>query len=364
MKLFRVLMLLAFLTASAAASTFTVAPTSSCPADLFNIQAAIDAAVASDVVQLTAGNFDLSCAPDFGGLFIDKAGLTLSGTPGATVIQGPGAADLSETVAVFVAAHSVTVTGISFRDFFFGVFVQGGKNNFTLANCTFDGVLRGIQVGRGSASAKILNNVFHVPAPPVSDVNSDFAVAIAVFIARQNQYLLVAANTIQGPGRIANIQSVGDLLAGGNLQIHTAGIWQIDVLVPASVWGRISNNTVSGLDLGIQSSSNFGVVSDNAVTASAVGMTISNDTDDGVTQVTDGIITSNDLHGNQVGLWMASASRNVISFNNGLNNSLAGILFLANINGAPSDGNLFILNQGSKQGVAGNQGTFLRNRNN
>jgi hypothetical protein len=367
MKLLRALFILASLTASAAASTFTVAPTASCPTDLFNVQIAIDSAVASDVIQLSAGNFDFSCGTEFGGLLINKAGLVLSGSPGATIIHGPGPADPSESVAVFVAANSVTVTGISFRDFYFGVFVQAGKNNFTLAGCVFDGVLHSVQVARGSASAKILNNVFNVPAPPTSDITSDFGVAIAVFVARQNQYLLVAGNTVQGPGRIANFQSAADLLAGGTapaLSLHTAGIWQIDTLVPASVWGRISNNTVSGVDLGIQSSSNFGVVSNNAVTSSAVALTVSNDTDNGITQVTDGIITGNDLRGNEVGLWMASASRNVISFNDGRDNGLAGILFLNNFNGAPSDANLFILNQGSKQGVAGNQGTFIRTADN
>jgi parallel beta-helix repeat protein len=180
---------------------------------------------------------------------------------------------------------------------------------------------------------------------------------------RQNQFLLVAGNTVTGPGRAASFQ-IQDLLAGGALPIHTAGIWQVDTLVPASTWGRISNNTVTGVDLGIQSSSNFAVVSNNQISNSAIGLDFSNDTDDGITQVTDGIITGNDLRGNEIGLWMASAARNVISFNDARNNSVVGLLFLNNANGAASNNNLFILDQGSKQGVSGNQGSFKRNESN
>ncbi len=362
-QLIRVLFAFVCLTGFAAATTFTVSPTGSCPDDINNVQGTLAGALPNDTVQLAAGDFNFTCATAFGGLFIGTAGLTFSGIPGATVIHGPGAADPSETVAVFVGANSVTISKISFRDFYFGVFVAAGKGNFTLSGCTFDGVLISAQVARQGHAAKILNNVFNVPVPPSSDVTSDFGTAIALFVGRQNLYLLVAGNTVKGPGRVANFQHPEDVLAANTtpaLSIRTAGIFQVDTLVPASSWGRISNNTVSGVDLGIQSSSNFAVVSNNQINNSAIGLGISNDTDDGVTQVTDGIITGNDVSGNEVGLWMASATRNVISFNNALNNSVVGLLFLNNVGGAPSDGNLFILNQGSKQGVAGNQGSFIR----
>ncbi|HEY6970855.1 MAG TPA: hypothetical protein VJA94_16710 [Candidatus Angelobacter sp.] len=360
MKLLRALLVCACLGPLAGATTFTVSPTGTCPTDIFSVQGAIDSALPNDVVQLAAGEFNFTCATDFGGLTIAKAGFVLSGAPGASIIHGPGVLDPSETIAVFVAANSVTITNISFRDFYFGVFVQAGKGNFTLRNCTFDRVLLSAQVARQGHGAKILNNVFNVPAPPSPDVTSDFGTAFALFVGRQNEYLLVAGNTVTGPGRVANFQQPQDLFAGNTSPIHTAGIWQVDTVVPASTWGRISNNTVTGVDLGIQSSSNFSVVSNNQINNSAIGLAVSNDTDDGATQVTDGIITGNDLRGNEVGLWMASAARNVISFNDVLFNSVVGLLFLNNTNGAPSDTNLFILNQGSKLGVAGNQGTFIR----
>jgi parallel beta-helix repeat protein len=268
-----------------------------------------------------------------------------------------------EAIAVFVAANSVTVTGINFRNFFTGIFVQRGKGNFTLKDCVFDGVLTAVFVAREGHAAKILNNVFNLPVPPSPDVTSDFGITNAVFVARQNQYLLVAGNTITGPGRVANYQRNEDILdiaANPALSLHSAGIFQIDNLPPASMWGRISNNIVSDVDLGIQSSSNFGVVSNNTVTGSAIGLGVSNDTDNGVTQVTDNVVTGNEVRGNQIGIWMASASRNVISLNDGRDNSLTGLLFLNNVDGPPSDANVFVLNQGSKQGVSGNQGVFIK----
>jgi parallel beta-helix repeat protein len=72
------------------------------------------------------------------------------------------------------------------------------------------------------------------------------------------------------------------------------------------------------------------------------------------------VVTGNDVRGNQIGIWMASASRNVISLNDGRNNSLTGLLFLNNINGPASDANVFILNEGSRQGVSGNQGVLIQ----
>jgi parallel beta-helix repeat protein len=116
----------------------------------------------------------------------------------------------------------------------------------------------------------------------------------------------------------------------------------------------ISDNTITGLDLGMQSSSNSGVVTRNVVSGNAIGIAISNDTDDGVQQVTGNVVTQNAATGNQVGIWMASASGNFITLNDLRNNSLAGLLFLANPGGAPSTGNFFHQNTGAK--IAGAQG--------
>jgi hypothetical protein len=51
---------------------------------------------------------------------------------------------------------------------------------------------------------------------------------------------------------------------------------------------------------------------------------------------------------------MASASANFITLNDLRNNSLAGLLFLANPGGAPSTGNSFHQNTGAK--IVGAQG--------
>jgi hypothetical protein len=88
MKSLQTLLAVSLLSAFAGAATVTVAPTGSCPDDIFNVQGAIAAAATSDVIQLTAGDFNFMCAGDFGGLFINKAGFVLSGSP-ATVIHGP-----------------------------------------------------------------------------------------------------------------------------------------------------------------------------------------------------------------------------------------------------------------------------------
>jgi parallel beta-helix repeat protein len=197
-----------------------------------------------------------------------------------------------------------------------------------------------------------------MPPPPTSDPTSDLFVGVAVFLGQQNGHILIADNTITGPGASLHLRRVQDVFAPDQA-IRTAGIWQNDGTIPAGTFGRVSNNVVSGLDLCIQSTSDFGVVSNNTTNRCGFGIILSNDTNDGVTTVHGNVVTGNDLRGNQVGLWMASATQNVISLNDARNNSVTGLLFLANANGANSDDNTFVLNQGSKQGVSGNQGQSI-----
>jgi parallel beta-helix repeat protein len=149
-------------------------------------------------------------------------------------------------------------------------------------------------------------------------------------------------------------QIIADPRATG-VGIRTLGLLQADNRAEISELGRVSDNTFTGLDLAMQSSSNLGVVSHNTVTNNAIGITISNDFDDGVHQVTGNIVTENVSTNNQVGVWIASGTQNTITLNDLRGNSLAGLLFLANPGGAASTGNFFHQNKGANLvGGAGN----------
>jgi parallel beta-helix repeat protein len=361
--------MLALVTCSGAFATVTiVAPSGNCSTDFANIQNAINSSATGDTVQLAGGNFDLSCLGATGGSLvipiwhgaITLAGTTLNGVP-QTTLSGPGAADPSESTALYVRASGSTVTGLTFRGFFYGVFVRGfGNQGVAVTNCRFEQNIIGIWVGGQAVGTQIVSNVFVVPSAPGAPY-TDFDTTIGVGAPR-NSNLLIANNTFNGPGVNANFQNPADLLSSNTLEglgIRSLGIYQLDGRIPASQFGRVSNNTASGFDMAIHASSDFSVISNNTVTNSAVGIMLSNSTGDGVTQVTDGIVTGNIATGNQFGLVLLSAARNVISLNDFTNNSVVGMLFQNNLGGADSEQNRFVLDQGSKAGVAGNQGGFL-----
>lgn len=352
---------------SAFAAVTTIGPSGNCYADFANVQNAIYSSGAGDTIQLTAGNFDLSCIASAGSSLVipighagvNLAGTTLNGEP-QTVLTGPGVADPGESTALVVQASGSTVKGITFRSFYNAIFVRGvGTQGVSVSDCRFEQNIVGVWVGQKGIGAQIIGNVFVVPAAPGA-LYTDFDTTFGVIAGRQNSNVLIANNTLTGPGVNAHFKSPADLLVSNStedLGILSLGIFQTDTAVPIAQFGRISNNTASGFDMAIHASSDFSVVSNNNVTNSALGLVLSNST--GLTQVTGGVVTGNVATGNQFGLALLSASGNVISLNDFTNNSVVGMLFQNNPGGAPSDQNSFVLDQGSKAVVAGNQGAGL-----
>lgn len=348
------------------ANVIPVAPTGSCNGDLSAIQNAVNAAQPHDVVQLSTGSFDFSCLnSNSTGVFVGTPDITIQGTPGQTVINGPGLAGQIRTTAVFVGADAVSVDGVTFRGFFIAIFAGAGDgittaNDFSLTNSTFQNNLKSVFIQQDTMAPRMVGNTFSVPVPPNPDLTTPFGISFAVIVGRDCSDLLFARNTITGPGAVANFQSVDQLLvspSASGVGLRTIGFFQADFLAPYAELGRVSDNTISNLDTGMQSSSNLGVVSHNVVSNNAIGIDVSNDTDDGVHQVSGNVVTENVVTGNEVGIWMASATANTITLNDLSHNRLTGLLFLGNPGGAPSIGNLFHGNIGGKiVGAKGNSG--------
>jgi parallel beta-helix repeat protein len=344
------------------ANTIPVNATGSCSSDINAIQNAVNSAQPRDVVQLAAGSYDFSCltADNSLGVFVGNLDITIQGTPGETVISGPGFASQISGTAFAIGAASVTIDGLTFQNFAQAIFTGGGAgaaNHFTVTNSTFQNNIQGIFIAQQTTGPRLVGNTFSVPKPPSSDIFAQVGQAFAVIIGRDCSGLQFSRNTINGPGVSIQFQSTDQLIVdphGTNEGLRTIGLLQADFRLPMAELGMITDNSISGLDLGMQSSSNLGVVTRNTVTNNAIGITISNDTDDGVQQVSGNVITQNVATGNQVGIWMASATGNYITLNDLRGNSLAGLLFLANPGGAPSVGNLFHQNMGAK--IAGAQG--------
>jgi hypothetical protein len=341
------------------ATTTTVTATGNCPSDPANIQSAINAALPGDTIQLLPGPsnlaFNFACGTS---VSIQTLGLTVEGTAGATLINGQGST--SGEIGFFILSDDVTVTGVGFQNFVVGILASNadtagsepGPSNLTVTNSRFLNNGVGILVLGVCDHARLTNNDVHVPATSVPSGNA------GIVIVTRDSDLLVADNTVTGPGASGLLHSLDQFIDGTVDSIaalsHTFGIQQIDFVPPTSIRGRISGNVLTGLDFGLQASSNFGVVMQNTATKCEVGLLISNDADDGVTRVNNELVSLNTSRNNQIGFIVASGTQNTVALNDFSNNHLAGLFFVANPGGAPSIGNQFGCNQGSVKNFEGN----------
>ncbi|MGH9556088.1 MAG: hypothetical protein ACRD2Y_09740 [Terriglobales bacterium] len=355
----------------AAASTITVTATGSCPVDPDAIQAAVSSAAPGDVIELSPGNpateFNFTCLPAGTTAVVigpTKIGITLAGVPSSTVIRGPGPAGLPVNFGFRVQASGVTIRDLTVRGFFEGIRIVAASgfpppSHVTVTHSQLEGNRIGVFVRTNVDHASLTNNTVLVPAPPNSDFLGPWGTTFGLAIAPGCDDLLIAENTVVGPGRVANIQRVDDVVmdnTGQAVNLRTVGALQFDVGPPVSRLGRFSGNSFTGLDLGLQASSDAGVVTRNTVINSAVGIVISNDAEDGVTTVRDDIVALNTAAGNLIGILIHSGSGNVIALNDASGNSVAGVAFVQTADGAASQDNVFLRNKGSLANVAGNQG--------
>jgi parallel beta-helix repeat protein len=361
MKSFFVFAVVCLCMGLANAAIIPVAPTGSCGGDLNAIQTAVNSAQPGDIVALAPGSYDFSCVTsDSPGIFINNTDITLQGTAGQTIISGPAFAAQTFSTGLFVASDAVTLDSITLSGFYTAVQAGGGPfraNRLAITNSTFQNNIQAVSVAQDTFAPRMVGNTFMVPAPPSSDIFDPFGESFGVIVNRHCSYFLFAKNTVTGPGVMVTFQDTDQLIAdphGTNIGLHTLGLFQVDFRGEIAELGRISDNLFTGLDAAMQASSNLGVVSRNKATHNAIGIDISNDFDDAVHQVSGNIVTENVATDNQVGIWMASATQNTITLNDLRNNSLAGLLFLANPGGAPSTGNFFHQNQGAK--IVGAQG--------
>lgn len=363
MRSFFTAVILCFAFNLAQGSTIPVAPTRSCAGDMAAIQSAINSAQPRDVVQLAAGTYDFSCLTADNPIFVRNTDIAIQGSPDGSVLVGPPVGTESFTPAFFVASDGVTFDTLQFENFFPAIQAgSGGRqiSRFAITNSQFRNNPQSIRVAQNTASVQMVGNTFVIPAPTSTDITSDFGESFGVTIGRNCSNLLFSKNTLTGPGVAVHFQTTDQVIADPRASgegLRTIGLLQADFSGEVAELGRVSDNKVSGLDLGMQASSNMGVITHNNVTGNAIGITLSNDFDDGVHQVTQNVITENVASGNEVGIWIASGSNNTITLNDVRDDSLAGVLFLANPGGAPSTGNFFHQNQGGKiVGAKGNTG--------
>ncbi len=347
---------------AAFANTIQVVATGDCGQDLTNVRNAVQGAMSGDVVQLLPGStnvFNMACAVNDGnpGVFIGTPDIAITAPNGPVVLQGPGSADLSQLSGIVVTADSFRMDGVTVRGWYFGVllFSLNGQPlyNSTVSNSRFEDNIIGYQANNGVTGSYLVGNTFLLPQPPSMDPSSPFFLVIGAIMVNSN-HSVMSGNTVIGPGQLSHFTSTAQLVVSQSatkVPIHTIGIWQIDSTPPASRYSLISNNNITGVDLGIQASSDYGVTSGNIVKHCAIGIAISNDTDDGVTAAQHHIVTQNVSVDNNVGVWLASTQNSTVSLNDFRDNSLAGIVLLANPGGGPSTDDRLILNMGSKNGV-------------
>jgi hypothetical protein len=349
------------------AATTTVMASGTCPADPAAVQNAINNAAPGDTIQLLPGPsalpFNFTCFSNGVVITIQIPALSIQGSPGAdpTILQGPGVPAGENGFLIF--SDQVTVTGIDFRGFAGAITVtnpsfdanQTGPANVSITHSRFENNALGTLLLGVGDHFRFTNNVLNVP-PPISAA-AGASVGIAV-LTRDND-VLIADNQIVGPGASGLVTSLQQFLEGNSASeqalFQTIGIQQIEISNPASIRGRISGNVLTGLDLGLQSSSNFGVVTQNTTTNCEIGMTLSNDIDDGVSQVTDSLVSLNTSTHNEIGFAVFSGSRNTIALNDFSENNLAGLFFVANPSGAPSVGNSYGCNHGTVKNAEGNR---------
>ena len=354
------------------AATQVVTATGDCAADMASLQAAAGTAAAGDTIQLEAGPngmaFNLTCASGSVVMNMATPDVTIEGTPGV-MLQGPGMND-DFSAAIYARADSITITGVGIENFNIAIGVgMGGAtaNSVAITNSTLANNVAAVWVRTLHAKAlRVTNNRIVIPASPDADASGPSGTTYGIVVGSQCDDLVIAGNTIQGPGRAVQWRSWNDIIdpnAGPEMAIRSAAIWQMDYQPPAAQHGRISDNTVEGVDLGIQASSDSSVVTRNVVTNSGSGVAISNDTNDGVHMISNGVVAMNTVTEDLFGIIVQSGTGNLIMNNDAERDAIAGLIFASYDGASPSTGNIFLLNSGSKSNVSGNQGTFRMKTN-
>ena len=344
---------------SVSAATLQVTATGSCPTDLSAVRSAVAGANPGDTIQLLPGSpaaeFDFTCLSpgDTVGVAVNKVGLTLEGISTETVVRGPGFDATFVNIGFLVSADGVSFKEITFKDFGRAIGV-GLRKNLTVNFCRFENNAQAV-LATDADHLSLTHNTVQVPTP---DLTPPFSSSVGFVILNESDDLLVADNTLSGPAPSFSVDL--DNIADCCLGLFSAGIFQRESTSTGSLLGRISGNDITGFDGGIQSSSDFGVVTRNTINGSAYGIIVSDDTGDGSSQVTDNTIALNSVTNSDVGLWIASGARNVGILNDLSGNRVVGLLFLENLGGAPSEDNVFLRNKGSVKNVSGNQGPAMQ----
>jgi hypothetical protein len=353
---------LVFLLAVAAqAATWQVQATGTCSTDTANLQNAVNSAAAGDTIQLQPGSsgnvFDLSCSAGNPAIFVNTPDLSLSASS-PVILQGPAVADYSGSIGILDQADALTISGLTIRNFTYGVFSansSGPTHSLSISNARLENNANGLWSMYGNMNVTVVNSTVIVPQPADPTPGSSTLGLLVL-----GGYSVIGGNTVTGPGVSLHMSSVADvqnIVSNAQGLIRSVGIFQIDYLpqAPISYYSLISNNQVSGFDLGMQVSSTYGATIGNHVTHCAFGLQVSQDSDNGVTATTHATVTQNVSTDNQVGFMFASVQDSVASLNDFLHNSVKDIILIANPNGPPSVRDRFVLTPGSRADLNGGQ---------
>jgi hypothetical protein len=276
------------------------------------------------------------------------------------VLQGPAVADYSGSIGILDETDALTISGLTIRNFTYGVFSaassSGPTHGLSILNARLENNANGLWSAYGNSNITVVNSTVIVPAPADPTPGSS---TLGLLIL--GGYSVIGGNTVTGPGvslHVSSVAEVQNIVSNASLgTIRSVGIFQIDHLpdAPISYYSLVSNNQVSGFDLGMQVSSTYGATVANHVTHCAFGMQVSQDSDNGVAVTTHATVTQNVSTDNEVGFMFASVQDSVASLNDFERNSLKDIILIANPSGPPSVRDRFILTPGSRADLNGGQ---------
>src|SRR5262249_19534934 len=143
------------------------------------------------------------------------------------VLQGPAVADYSGSMAFLDLTDNLSISGITIRNFYYGVFstysASGFSHGVLFSNSRLENNSFGLWSKYGNTNLTLVNNTVVVPAPADPDPSSS---AIGLLVL--GGYSIIAGNTVTGPGAVLHFHSASDLLkvdSTPQLTLKTSGIW-------------------------------------------------------------------------------------------------------------------------------------------
>lgn len=265
-------------------------PTIIVPTDQPTIKAAVDIAVADDIIQVLAGTYKES-------VVLDKKLILEGDKSGLTIIQGDG-----RTIGIKVTAEEVEIKNITVANNSIGIFTE--SNNTTITSClVMQNIIAGISLygeGHTVSNNQINNNTKGII---LNSVNTN-----------------ILSNSMMDNKSIT-IENVEETVTGSQIKYNKISNSEVGLAFVNSnaTTNTISINTIHKCDQGIILNGSTNDILTNSVTyCSVFGINIYGDSNN---------IKQNSINNNTEGL-VISGEQNVVKFNNITQNTNVGLTIL------------------------------------